>query len=348
MRPSLETLEDRTVLSTSTIASNFNGTAIPGGDYLWFNSVINAKGLSTTSPTEIDFDNPSLVFTANGQPYNLTLPNAQITYTPSTTTATTSFDGSTDTWVTNVPVSGLAGNVFLSGFAYRVPAAGLPGGIHNVSWSGQFSTTASSGVTVQWQWAAAGYSRFNSDQTMLGIKPVDDNKASQYQNSDHAGTPENYKTYVIGGATGGGGSNFTGSYSGTAQVQPTFVVPATLSGFVFNDTQGGPMAGVQLVLSELINSQIVVVATTTTAANGSYSFQKLQPGTYTITETPPPIPSGFTSESTTASAGTVNGSPEGIASGPQIGGIVLRFGDNGINYDFGNLFAGSSGGIGGS
>jgi hypothetical protein len=52
------------------------------------------------------------------------------------------------------------------------------------------------------------------------VKPVDDNKASIYQNSDHAGTPEYFQTYVIGGATGGGGSNFTGSYSATAAVTP--------------------------------------------------------------------------------------------------------------------------------
>jgi len=39
--------------------------------------------------------------------------------------------------------------------------------------------------------------------------------ASIYKNSDHAGTPENFKTFVVGGATGGGGSNFTGSYSAT-------------------------------------------------------------------------------------------------------------------------------------
>jgi hypothetical protein len=34
----------------------------------------------------------------------------------------------------------------------------------------------------------------------LGVKPVDDNKASIYQNSDHAGTPENFKTFATGGA----------------------------------------------------------------------------------------------------------------------------------------------------
>jgi hypothetical protein len=48
------------------------------------------------------------------------------------------------------------------------------------------------------------------------VKPVDDTKASaSYQNFDHAGTPESFKPYVIGGAMGGGGSNYTGSYSGT-------------------------------------------------------------------------------------------------------------------------------------
>jgi len=59
------------------------------------------------------------------------------------------------------------------------------------------------------------------------VKPVDDNRASAYQNSDHAGTPENFTPYVVGGATGGGGSNFTGSYSGTSACTP---IPANMSG----------------------------------------------------------------------------------------------------------------------
>ena len=38
---------------------------------------------------------------------------------------------------------------------------------------------------------AAVYYKFSTNYGSLGVKPVDDNKASQYQNSDHAGTPEN-------------------------------------------------------------------------------------------------------------------------------------------------------------
>jgi hypothetical protein len=50
----------------------------------------------------------------------------------------------------------------------------------------------------------------------VGAKPVDGNTLSIYANSDHAGTPEGFKAFVTGGARGGGGSNWTGSYSSTS------------------------------------------------------------------------------------------------------------------------------------
>ena len=65
-------------------------------------------------------------------------------------------------------------------------------------------------MTLNWKWAAAAYTNFSTDYNALKVKPVDDNNVSHYQNSDHAGTPENYKGYVIGGARGGGGSNCAG------------------------------------------------------------------------------------------------------------------------------------------
>jgi hypothetical protein len=71
---------------------------------------------------------------------------------------------------------------------------------------------------VNWQWAAAVYTNFSTAYNALGVKPVDDRTASQYKNQDHVGTPENFKPYVIGGATGGGGKNYTGGLSGTASV----------------------------------------------------------------------------------------------------------------------------------
>jgi hypothetical protein len=122
------------------------------------------------------------------------------------------------------PSSGLAGNTFLSALAFVVPAGGLPGGINPVTWSAVF-TSDTPGVTMQWQWAAAVYTSFSSDYNALGVKPVDDNQASVYQNSDHAGTRENYKAFVTAGARGGGASNYTGGYSGTENVIPCAPTP---------------------------------------------------------------------------------------------------------------------------
>jgi hypothetical protein len=217
---------------SSSISSNFNGTPIAGGDFIWFNSVLKPRGLGS-GPVTLRLQNSSIQFTANNAVFNLAVPNAAITFSPSITTATASFDTSTNTWNIWAPSSGLAGNTFLDGLIFPVPAGGLPGGVKPVKWQGNFSTDTP-GVTLQWQWAAAVYpaADFSADYNALGVKPVDDNKASIYQNSDHAGTPENFKCQncLPGGATGGGGSNFTGSYSGTASVTPGTggTVPATL------------------------------------------------------------------------------------------------------------------------
>jgi len=123
------------------------------------------------------------------------------------------FNAATHEWETVVPSSGVAGDTFLDGVAFPVPID-LRGGIKPVTWTGRFSSDTP-GITVQWKWAAAVYSQFSTDENALGVKPVDDKKASVYQNADRAGTPENFKAFVIGGARGGGGANFTGGYSST-------------------------------------------------------------------------------------------------------------------------------------
>jgi hypothetical protein len=197
----------------SSITSNFNGTPIAAGNYLWLNSVLKASGLGS-NPVTIFFNNAT-IGTADTI---LHVPNATITFSPTATSATTAYDSNTDTWFTTLPSSGVAGNTFLTGLSFPVPD-NIPGGVHGLTMTGCF-VSDTPGVTVSWQWAAAAYTQFSTDYNALGIKPVDDDHASQYHNSDHAGTPENFKSFVIGGGTGGGGSNYTGSYSGTAQIMP--------------------------------------------------------------------------------------------------------------------------------
>ena len=105
----------------------------------------------------------------NGQPQLISVPNAQVNFSPTTTLATTSF--ASNTWTTNLPSSGLAGNEYLTGVEVQVPAGGFPGGINPVTWTGTFSSTTQ-GLGVHWQWAAAVYTRFNIDYNALGVKPV--------------------------------------------------------------------------------------------------------------------------------------------------------------------------------
>jgi hypothetical protein len=197
----------------TTITSDFNGTAIPAGYFIWFNQIVNVSGRGS-NPATVHFTNASIKFTANNVAYNLPVPEGLIVFSASATRATTTFDTTNNRWVTTVPV-GYNGNVFVAGLPFQVPAGGFPGGIKQVTWSGIFSSDTPT-LSYSWKWAAAAYIQFSSNNNALGVKPVDGDKLNPYANSDHAGTPENYKSFVTGGARGGGGSNFTGSYSGTA------------------------------------------------------------------------------------------------------------------------------------
>jgi hypothetical protein len=199
------------ITPVSSIASNFNGTSIPAGSTVWFNSIVKLGNTPLTNATAT-FQNAKITYVVGATTFVVPLPNSVITFSTSAAVSTTVFDTGTNSWHTTVPV-GFNGNIFLDGIGLFLPT-GLPGGIKNVTWSGDFTSTTP-GNNFQWKWAAAVYSKFTADNTLVGVKPIDNPTGSLYPNSDHAGTPENFKSFVIGGAMGGGGSNFTGSYSGT-------------------------------------------------------------------------------------------------------------------------------------
>lgn len=206
----------------SSIVSNFNGNPIRFGDYVWFNSVVKLKSPSpVTSPLAIHFSQQNITLSLpNGGTITLKVPDSEVIYSPNATSATTVFDTASNTWVTTVPAS-FSDNVFLAGLAYQVNVpGGLPGGIDPVTWSGIFSSSAP--FSVAWQWAAAVYTSFSSNYNVLGVKPTHSTTLDAYHNGDQAGTPENFTTYVTGGARGGSGSNYTGSYSATATAIASF------------------------------------------------------------------------------------------------------------------------------
>ncbi len=217
----LEKLEDRDVPSTlSTIAANFTPPPIPAGDNLWFDSSFKVAGIGPgTSAVTLHVTNQTVTFSASGGSYTENVPDATINLSSSTTVASTVFDPGSNSWITNLPIK-FAGNAFLSGGILPVSAA-LPGGIKNVTWSGNFSTDTA-GVNVNWQWGGAVYASLPSDYNALNVKPLDGGGAvTAYNNPDHAGTPEAYKTFVTAGATGNGGNNWTGNLTPASKVSPS-------------------------------------------------------------------------------------------------------------------------------
>jgi hypothetical protein len=336
----LEVLDDRVVPTVSTIASTFNGTPIAADSTVWFNAVMKVSGLETGTTTTVHV-NGGTITSPN---FTVAVPDADITFTPLAVQAVTTFDAATNTWLTTAPTSGLSGSVFLAGAALPLPS-GLPGGVKPVTWQANF-TTDTLGLNLSWKWGAAVYTQFNTDLNALGVKPVDDPKGSAYLNSHHAGTPENYTEFVIGGARGGGGSNFTGSYSATKSVIPENTPPpppgvASLSGTVYFDDNGNGIrdageAGiydVTLQLSGFDTQGNPVNQTTQTDADGHYSFDDLPAGTYQIFEVQP-----LALDDGGETVGTIGGVPHGVSlTNDLIENITVGSGENGIGYDFGEL-----------
>jgi hypothetical protein len=176
---------------------------------LWFNLHF-APSTESSVATAYFMTNVQIQFvdTLTNQAYNMTAPSAQITLNDPTITSPTS-NFVNDQWIIQLPTSSSnADEIFMTGLAWQnTTSANVQP--KNFSISTNFSTSTG-GTNVKWQFGVALYnSQFmNNGYNGLGALLI--------HQSDHAGTPELQKSNFIGGAgTGGGGSNFTGSWSST-------------------------------------------------------------------------------------------------------------------------------------
>jgi hypothetical protein len=149
----------------------------------------------------------------------------------------------------------------------------------------------------------------------------------------------NYRFYVM---VHDGDQNKTGGDVGQASYQVNSPVPvpasppASLSGFVFDTSSGTRvgMAGIRVTLTGITSTGQSVTFVAVTAADGSYSFTNLAPGTYSVSEDTTQLPSGYTSQ---AQAGTENPgltTVDGTNNVSSITAITLQAGDDAVNYDF--------------
>jgi serine-aspartate repeat-containing protein C/D/E len=113
---------------------------------------------------------------------------------------------------------------------------------------------------------------------------------------------------------------------------------ATISGHVYHDRDDDgnfdtpSEQGIGGVTLELLKDGVATGITTTTASNGYYEFIDLVPGSYGVREVQP---AGWFDGKDTA------GSHGGSVTNDRIVGAVLNYGDDGINYNFGELLPGS-------
>jgi hypothetical protein len=290
-RLGVESLEDRTTPTVSTITSAFNGIAVDPGSTVWFNCAARVIGLQST--TTLHVTDATVSFTANGSPYTVDLPDTTVTFSSLVVKASTSYSAAGG-WSVTAPLNMSNDNVFFGGAGLPVPG-GLPGMIQGVTWTGNFTADAT-GLTVNWKWAAAAYSSFGSDPASLGIKSVDGPLLDAvYANADKAGTPEAFKQFLVGGARGGGGANYTGAFGMTTSVVPGQTPPppsgASFSGTVFLDTNledpheidgigDVGFGGITVNLLDITGTNII--ATEFTAEDGTFTFTNISPGTYCV------------------------------------------------------------------
>ena len=118
------------------------------------------------------------------------------------------------------------------------------------------------------------------------------------------------------------------------------LLPASLSGYVYNDVDNNGVfdaseagiSGVRVALTGTDDQGNSVSLSTTTSADGLYSFGNLRPGTYTVTETQP---AAYLDGQDTI------GTPGGVTSNDRFSSIALGAGVDGQNNNFGEVLASS-------
>lgn len=136
------------------------------------------------------------------------------------------------------------------------------------------------------------------------------------------------------------------------------IVPATLSGSVFIDSDGDAVkdagevpgvTGLTIQLSGINDLGEAVSLTETTGANGIYNFADLRPGTYTVTQISDPSGLTHTGAQVGSNGGTIDGVVRAAGTGVtgdaflEISAITINSGDAAGDYNFGESGQGLSG-----
>jgi len=174
----------------------------------WVHAQFKPTGVPTATPSTVRFTGVSFVLNGISFP----MPDGVVTFDPDAPfTSTTTFSGTPGTssalWTTTINPNFISGENFFVGAAIPVGPAIAGGGKATIRFTTQTDAT---GLSFSWQWSAAVYTYWPSDWNQAMIQ-------AYHGNGQHADTPTNTQVQksLIQGPRGGGGSNFTGSWSAT-------------------------------------------------------------------------------------------------------------------------------------
>lgn len=194
--------------------TNFNASSNPGTETtLWFNlhtKLTNAQ-LSNNGDYLL-FAGGTLTFNGIGTSFGTTtsIPTGKIIADNTVSIPSTSFDNPTNTWITRVPPGYSSSDIFISGAAVTSSTGfTLSGGGKSTILSGNFFSNKS--ISSSWFYGMACYQPGFNNSNTGSVNPV----SGIPVNGRKAGTPNDQETGMVAGGSGGGGSNFTGSYSST-------------------------------------------------------------------------------------------------------------------------------------
>jgi hypothetical protein len=194
-----------TQISGAAVSWNHFNT-VGSTDVVWINAHIGKpSGIPINTTTTVQFT--GVTFVLNGHTYPL--PDGFLIFDPSApATPTTSFDSTylpNGRWVTTLNPNDLFDEIFFDGQAVPVDSNISGGGSATIGYT---TESTDNDLAFSWQWSAAAYTYWPGNN-QAEILP--------YHQSLHAGTPLNpaVQQSLIQGPRGGGGSNYTGSWSGT-------------------------------------------------------------------------------------------------------------------------------------
>jgi hypothetical protein len=179
-----------------------------GPPVAWVHAQFKPTGVSISTSSTVQFTGVSFVL--NGISYPM--PDGVVNFDPNAPfTSTTIFTGTPGTpsalWTTTINPNYISDENFFVGAAIPVDPAIAGGGKATIRFTTQTDDTD---LSFSWQWSAAVYTYWPLDWNQAMIQ-------AYHGNGLHADTPTNTQVQksLIQGPRGGGGSNFTGSWSAT-------------------------------------------------------------------------------------------------------------------------------------